>query len=54
VQVELTPSPIDRGKTPVKVAFEVGDLRAALAFAMIPKVSASALAAAEPDPSGGH
>ncbi len=37
VQVELTPSPIDKGKAPVKVAFEVGDLRAALAFAMIPK-----------------
>ncbi|HEX5006548.1 MAG TPA: hypothetical protein VFV70_05515 [Hyphomonadaceae bacterium] len=54
VQVDLTPSPIDKDKAPVKVAFEVGDLRAAHAFAMIPKVSASALAAAEPPPSGGH
>jgi hypothetical protein len=54
VQVELTPSPIDKGKTPVRIAFEVGDLRAAHAFAMIPKVSASALAAAEPAPTSGH
>jgi hypothetical protein len=54
VQIELTPSPIDKGKTPLKVAFELGDLRAAHAFAMIPKVVASSLAAAEPAPSGGH
>jgi hypothetical protein len=54
VQVELTPSPIDKGKTPVKIAFEVGDLRAAHAFALIPKVSAPALAAAEPASSGSH
>jgi hypothetical protein len=54
VQVELAPSPIDRGKSPVKVAFEVGDLRAAHAFAMIPKVSASSIAAAEAAASGRH
>lgn len=54
VQIELTPSPIDKGKTPIKVAFEVGDLRAARAFAMIPKVSASTLAAAGPAASGDH
>jgi hypothetical protein len=53
VQIELTPSPIDKDKTPVKIAFEVGDLRAAHAFAMIPKGAASALAAAEPA-SAGH
>ncbi len=53
-QVELTPSPLDKGKNPIKVVFEVGDLRAARAFAMIPKVAASALAAAEPAASRGH
>ena len=53
VQVELTPSPIDKGKMPLKVVFEVGDLRAAHAFAMIPKVAVSSLAAADPT-SGGH
>jgi hypothetical protein len=54
VQVELMPSQIDKGKTPIKITFEVGDLRAARAFALIPKVSAPALAAVEPLSAGGH
>ena len=57
VQVELTPSPLKKDKTPVRINFEVGDVRAARAFAMIPKppVSAIAAAAASTDaPPGGH
>jgi hypothetical protein len=54
VYVELTPSPMAKDKTPVSVAFETGDIRAARAFAMIPKPAQSALAAAPPAQTGGH
>lgn len=46
VQLELTPNPLKKDKTPVRVNFEVGDIRAARAFAMIPKPPVSALASA--------
>lgn len=46
VQLEITPNPLKKDKTPVRVNFEVGDIRAAHAFAMIPKPPVSALAAA--------
>ena len=42
VQIELTPSPLEKARAPVKVAFEVGDLRAARAFALIPKPASTA------------
>lgn len=48
VQIELTPSPMAKDQKPVRIVFETGDLRAAHAFALIPKPAASALAAAEP------
>lgn len=48
VHLETTPSPMARDKTPVTVAFETGDLRAAHAFALIPKPAQSTLAAAAP------
>jgi hypothetical protein len=57
VQLELTPNPLKKDKTPVRINFEVGDMRAARAFAMIPKPPVSALAAAaaaEAPPAGGH
>jgi hypothetical protein len=54
VQIEVTPSPIEKAKTTLKIAFEVGDLRAAHAFAMIPKLAPSALAAAETPAAAGH
>jgi hypothetical protein len=59
VQLELTPNPLKKDKTPVRVNFEVGDVRAARAFAMIPKPPVSTLAlaaaaAAEAAPAGGH
>jgi hypothetical protein len=50
VHAEFTPSPMAKDKTPVTVAFETGDLRAARAFALIPKPAGSALAAAAPPP----
>jgi hypothetical protein len=36
VQIELTPSPLAKDSQPVRLIFEVGDIRAARAFAMIP------------------
>jgi len=36
VQLELTPSPMSKDKTVVRVAFEIGDLRAAHYFCLIP------------------
>jgi hypothetical protein len=47
-QIELTPSPLEGKKAPIRITFEVGDLRAAHAFALIPKPTASGLAAAAP------
>jgi hypothetical protein len=46
VHFEFTPSPMARDKTAVSVSFEIGDLRAAHAFALIPKPAPSSLAAA--------
>jgi hypothetical protein len=57
VHFEFTPSPMakDKEKTPVGIAFEMGDLRAARAFALIPKPAGSALAvAAPPAEKSGH
>lgn len=60
VQIELTPSPLKKDRTPVQINFEVGDIRAARAFAMIPKPPVSTLAAAAAAaeaaaaPKGGH
>ena len=57
VEFELTPSRKAKDKTPVKVVFEIGDFRAARAFAMIPTPPVSQLAtaaAAAPVKSGGH
>lgn len=54
VQVELTPSPLDRNATAVKIGFEVGDLRAARAFALIPKPAGSGVAAASSTKTSGH
>ncbi len=52
VEIELTPSPLEKSQAPVKIAFEVGDLRAARAFALIPKPAASVLAISEPADTG--
>jgi len=46
VLLELTPSPLAKDKTAVKIPFEVGDIRAARAFAMIPKPPVSTIVAA--------
>jgi hypothetical protein len=46
VEFELTPSRKAKDQTPVKIVFEVGDFRAARAFAMIPAPPVSQLAAA--------
>jgi hypothetical protein len=57
VTIELTPNRTAKDKTPVKVVFEIGDFRAARAFAMIPAPPMSLLAAgAAPaeKPAGGH
>jgi hypothetical protein len=54
VHAEFTPSPMAKDKTPVTVAFETGDFRAAHAFALIPKPAASALPAAAPAEKPGH
>lgn len=54
VSIEVTPSPLAKDQKVVRVVFEVGDLRAAHAFAMIPQptppaaTAASATAPAEP------
>jgi hypothetical protein len=58
VQVETTPHRKAKNQTSVKVVFEIGDFRAARAFAMIPTPPVSQLAvsasAALADKSGGH
>jgi hypothetical protein len=62
VEFELTPSRKAKDQTPVKIVFEVGDFRAARAFAMIPAPPVSQLAAAAAaakaaeasKPAGGH
>ena len=48
VQIELTPSPLEKNAATVVITFEVGDLRAARAFALIPKPAGAGLAAAPP------
>jgi len=50
VQVNLMPAPRAKDQTVRKVAFELGDFRAARAFAMIPKADFPAQPAAEPAP----
>jgi hypothetical protein len=47
VQVELTPSSLNKA-APVKITFPVGDLRAAHAFALIPKPAAATAATSAP------
>jgi hypothetical protein len=54
VHLELTPSPMAKDKTAVTVAFETGDLRAARAFSLIPKLAQSAAPAAAPAEKTGH
>lgn len=50
VQVNLLPAPRAKDQAPRQVTFELGDFRAARAFAMIPKADFPAAPAADPAP----
>jgi len=55
VEVELTPNVHAKDQTPKKIVFEIGDFRAARAFAMIPQpVYVAPPAAPAEAPKGGH
>jgi hypothetical protein len=54
VQIELQPSPLEKNGKPVRVTFEVGDIRAAHAFAMIPAPAYTPPPAEAAKPAGGH
>jgi hypothetical protein len=56
IEVELTPNAHAKDKAPKKIVFEIGDFRAARAFAMIPApaYAATPVAAVAEAPKGGH